>query len=524
VVRVLIIAAVMACSSKSAPPAPTAGSAAPTPVTVAPGPDVHVDRRAELVAIVFRLAGADEYADPKGTRYLLDVDATFAPFAKHPAIVATRALVHDHHIGFEAPMELAIHLDDHLAVQGTLGERWQHVDVPAYAAQLRAFAADAKFDAFFAAHHDYITAVEERFRTALAKENPGPWFADFFGGTATHFVVIPGLVQGPNNYGAHDDHAMYQFMGLGFPPLDGLPTIDDGVIAIVVHEMAHSFINPVFDRHRAELVPIADPLFALVEPAMTAQHYGATQIMLNESGVRAITTLYIRDRKGDAAAAAATRNEVRNGFIWTAELAHVLATKKHVALDAYMPKIVEFFAAQAKRYEHGLPPMPFLGPIDAVFGGDIAVVHPADAAVTKYATSIRDHFFRTAKLELASDRTFDDLPRVGLVAYGSPTSNPIIANVLQRAQIALTATGLVLGSKHFDGAGVVLIACWPRGDDPSKGILVYAAASDADVVGINGLRAGSTDWVVGQRTAAGTFQPLASGDFPHAADGAWMLP
>jgi hypothetical protein len=318
----------------------------------------------------------------------------------------------------------------------------------------------------------------------------------------------------------HTATDMYQLIGLGIPDAQELPVVDDAKLELIVHEMTHSFVNPAIERHLAELEPAAAPLYTLVAPAMQRQHYGSVKIMLFESVVRAVTTLYARAKHGDRAAGDATRREVRRGFVWTAELADVVS---RVRLDA--PLLAEFFAAQAKKYAHGLPPMAFLGPIDAVVLGAKTMVRSDDASLATYLGAVAQQILKgTAPLVVATTRTFDDLPRTGLLAYGTAESNPVIASIAQRAGWTLDATGLTLGKKRFDGAGIVLIACWPRQDDPSRGVVVYAAARDSDVVGIHGVFAGDTDYVVAQKLPDGTFKTLAAGDFPHAADGAWMLP
>jgi uncharacterized protein DUF4932 len=527
----LVLLLAVACGKSSSPPPAPTPTPSPTPMPTTPSPEIHVDRRAETLAILELLAGAPEYQLAAPTAYVADVKRELGPFATHAAVAATRELRAKHGIAFEQPMALAIHLDAGLALAqpvADLDARWKAVDLDAYLAQVRAFAADAKLDAFFAAHQRYVAAVEDRFRAAVEKENPTPWFGDFFGAAGARFTVVPALLQGPHNYGVRAGDAMYQLMGLGVPDADELPVVDDAVLETVVHEMAHSFVNPVIERHLAELEPAAAPLYKLVAPQMEYLQYGSTKIMLFESVVRAITTLYIRDRKGDQAAADATRGEVRRGFVWTAELADVLA-KHHATksrdLDAAVPKLVELFGALAKRYEHGLPPMAFLGPIDAVFRTPFAIVHAPDPAVTAYATAVREKLFKgNVALASATPQVFDDHPHVGLVAYGTAASNPVVANVIERSGIAITDDAIAVGRRRFTGPGLVLLACWPRTDDPSKGIVIYTAARDALVPGINGVHAGGTDWVVARRRADGGYDTLAQGDFPHAADGAWTLP
>jgi hypothetical protein len=467
---------------------------------------------------------------PQSRPYLADV-RTLDTLASHPAVAATLALHDAKHLGFEQPMLLAIHLDDHFALlPGAVEDlraqdpRWRDVDIVAYAAQVAQFAADAKLDALFAAHASYIAAVEARFRVAVAKDDPAAWLAALFHAPGARFTIVPALMLGGNNYGVHTATDMVQIVGLGVPDAQHLPVVDDAKLELIVHEMTHSFVNPVIERHLGELEPVATPLYALVAPAMQRQHYGAVKIMLFESVVRAVTTLYARAKHGDRAAGDATRREVRRGFVWTAELAEVLR-RMPGDLDAYVPQLVAFFAATANKYEHGLPPMAFLGPIDAVVLGDKLLVRSEDPALATYLDGVAQQIFKgAAPLAVATTRTFDDAPHTGLLAYGTAESNPVVASIAGRAGWKLDASGLQLGTKRFDGAGIVLIACWPRQDDPSRGVVVYTAARDGDVVGIHELFAGDTDYVVGKRLPDGHFQSLAVGDFPHAADGAWMLP
>ena len=527
-----IVIVVAACSSSSlkqlpAPVGPdTAAMSARNPKAVKKS-EVHVDRRVELISIVERLAGADEYRQGAETPYLADVDKTFAAFASHPAVTMTRELSDKFDIGFDAPMTLAAYLDDHYAPIGNIAvdlpaasPRWKPVDIEKYVAQLAAFAAATKFDAFFDAHRPYIASVEDRFRTALDRENPAGWFDDFFGAAGARFVVVPGLLEGPSNYGTHYGTTKYQIIGVENLDATGLPIIDEELIELVIHEMAHSFVNPIFDRHLAELLPSVTSIFALVKEPMSHQAYPTPQTMVDEAGVRAITVLYVRDRKSAAAAATATRGEVRRSFLWTAELADSFARfrkerTRYPTFDAYMPEVVAFFTQLAKQYEHGLPPQPFLGEIDSVFADNPIFVTPAsgDPAVIAYANKIHDRFFKTQPMVASSAQVIADHPHVAMVAYGTPATNAVVADVLARSHITITDDAIDLNGKKFTGPGLVLISSAARGDDPMHGITIYTAAHDADIVGINGVRAGGTDWVVGRKLADGEFETVELGNF-----------
>ena len=478
---------------------------------------VHIDHRVETIATLFWLAqppGLD--ADGGVARYDAELATALAPFAKHPAVELTRDLL-ARGIAFEQPMELAIRLDDRLnLVDPELPERWAEIDVAAYLVQVRAFASESRLEAFFAAHQAYFARIEAAFRTALAAHDPAPFFIKLFGPSPFTFTVVPALLQGPRSYGVHRGTAAYQLIGLGALDSAGLPTqIDDALIA---HEIAHAYVNPVVEHHWAELEPAATALYALMAAQLGPQHYTTPKIMVDEAIVRAIATHYVREAHGDPAAAIAIREERRRGFVFDAELERVIANGKD--LEALAPALVTFFASVAKQ---GLPPVGFLGPINAIYTGPITIV--ASRALEGYARSVDDQLFHDKWPVLVADGL---VPKVtapsSLVAYGTPTTNPSIAQVIARAGWKVDTDGITLGSAHFAGERLVLIACWPLDDDPTHGIVVYTGATEANLSEINALRAGATDWVVGRRDSPDHWTVVAKGDFIHGADGAWTLP
>jgi uncharacterized protein DUF4932 len=543
-VKRLALVALVACGSSSNSPTPgSVDPAKPTPPTPAEpskkSTDVRVDKRIELMSIVMRLAAAEEYQRAAAMPYTRDVDETFKPFASHPAIAMTKEIRDKNGIGFDAPIHFAVHLDDKLQPFATeeliaFDERWKGVDIAGYAAKLRDFVTASKLDAFLAAHADYTKRVEEAFRTRVDAEDPVGWFDTMFGvRKSARYIVVPGLLNGPNNFGSHATTGstleMYQVLGVSDVDSAGIPKIDDTTVALLVHEMAHSYINPVFDQHLGAFEKARVVIYPLVEKAMRAQAYDS-HAMINESGVRAVTVLYMSDRRGPQAAADATRAEVRRSFVWMPDLVELFRQYKkdratYPDLEAFMPVVAKFFEQRAVDFANGLPPSPFLGPIDAVYYKPHVLVAPAttEAALTKYVEKIRDRFFADSPFVTASDKTLAETKGKGLIAYGTRQSNPVVAAFLDAAFIKFEPDKLVLGSKTFTGPGLVLIACRFRSDDPAHGMTVYAAARDADLVNVNSIRHGPQDWVVAQTTPKG-WKVLASGDFPHAVDGAWLLP
>lgn len=338
--RLLLVCIVLACNSSK-------------PATAPATFELHVDRRVELMALLQRLVGAKEYLATPATAYVAAVDAHFAAFKNHPAVAATRELRQNPGIGFDGPMWLAVELDDTLQLRNRPGDaRWANVDIEAYLAKIRDFVNASGFDAFLAQHRTYFTKIEDRLRAAITTENPRSWFDGFFGARpGATFVVVPALLVGTHNFGPHTASELYQIIGVVRVDFDELPTFDPLTLELVVHEMAHSYINPLFDKHAAALEPHGTRLFAQVAETMRKQAYPTWNIMLNEQGVRAVTSLYMRERKSAREGELAVAQQESLGFKWTKGLVDKLAEyraqrQQFSDLDAFMPTIVAFFAAQ----------------------------------------------------------------------------------------------------------------------------------------------------------------------------------
>ena len=492
--------------------------------------EVAVDRRIELMCILFRVAGAEEYrlADA-ALPYARAADAHFARLSGHPAVMATRKVIEQSGIGFDAPMSLAIHLDDRLgllASRSNLDPRWRKVALDEYLTLVRRFAVDSRADEFFAAQAAYYRRVEGIFRALLARERPVAWFDGFFGVRAgARYRLVPGLLTGPANYGPHverpDGDEIYTIVSLEDADPEGLPRPGGFTVELIVHELAHSYVNPLVDRHAAALEPAMTRIFALVAADMRQQAYGTWRIMAYESLVRAATILYLRQRGRQAAAFRLVREDAGRAFHWSGELADQLARQRRGRLD--MAPVVAFFDRLADRYRGGIPLPPFRGPINAVFKHEPALVEPspqASPALAAYLAEVKKVIYPSAGWLPGAAA---ELAPGAQVLYGSPASTPLVAALVRDSGWSVDAGGVSVAGRRFDGAGLVLIACRPHPRDHKVPVLVYTAARDADIVNANAVFHGPDDWVVARHGTDGRFTIVAKGDFPRGRDGSWRL-
>lgn len=535
-------------SSEARPAAPTEDRST-EPTAPAERIRVAVDPRIELLSILFRLAGSPEYARATPTAYSRDVDAHFAEFASHPAVVATRALRDLHGIGYNAPPGLAIYLKSATEpalrralspAPASLDARWQKVAIPDYLAAVRQFAVDSHFDQFMAEHRDYFRAVEQRYRDALDLAAVTRWFDGFFG-PRPHLtaIVVPGLLTGPNNYGATAELTggateLYQVVQLGQVDDKGLPTVGEGTEGLLVHEMAHGYINPLFAEYRDALEQPGRALFARVAEAMSAQAYPSWETVLDETGVRATTALYLLELRGETAASATLALDERRSFLWIGGLAELFQKEREQADGgnsdgaALAVGTAEYLKRWLADHPDQLPTPPFRGPINGALAAPkakILYVHPGktgnSSPLARYVRSTRDQFSAGAKVIGADDYPPKPDQATTHVVYGTPGDSPAVLTLLDLFGWHVTPQSIRLGDREFTGSDLMLVACHPLPGNATGAVVLYTAATEAALAAPNAVFHGPTDWVVARHVGGNIYQVLAKGDFPKSLAGEW---
>ncbi|HET9426093.1 MAG TPA: DUF4932 domain-containing protein [Gemmatimonadaceae bacterium] len=331
---------------------------------------VKVDSSAEILAIMFRVAGAPEYSMGRIQPYMRQVDSAFKPFADHPAIREIRRLRLANGVSFDAVMSMAAHLTDPLTFTerapfddpgSTLDGRWKGADSRVFLRLARDFARDARVSDFLARQRPVYDSAAVRLQRMIDRRANMKWFSGFFGANAGGvFVASPLLANAGGNFGPRfadgGTFEMHAYLGIGTADSAGFPTIPDGLLSTIVHEFNHSFVNRVVETRSAELRAPGERVYRTVAATMRSQAYGSAQTMLNESIVRASVIRYLLANEGQAAAERETRAQRALGFMWMPQLVTLLGEYEadratYPSLEAFMPKVVEFYQALGSRID-----------------------------------------------------------------------------------------------------------------------------------------------------------------------------
>ncbi|MBN2020902.1 MAG: DUF4932 domain-containing protein [Sedimentisphaerales bacterium] len=329
--------------------------------------DICVDPRVELMSVIFRLAGNNEYTQCQIPEYDKDIEAYFKPYKNHPAVKFAVELRKSRGVSFDAPMSMAVHLTDANAIKELvpfkphpprLDRRWHYKEAEKFLEKARQFVKDTNFIGFFNEHKAFYDETVKTFKDAIRQNAHFEWFDEFFGdrGNVT-FHVILGMANGGPSYGASvildGRQYMYSIPGVWLCDTNGKPAFNEEAVNTLFHEFCHSYTNPIAAKFESALEPAGKILYPEVEPVMKRQAYGSWQTMIKEYIVRICIIQYYRKYQTPQDVKRLLRNEVSRGFIDMRELDEVVSKyesqrDKYPTFESFFPKVVDFFNEYSK--------------------------------------------------------------------------------------------------------------------------------------------------------------------------------
>ena len=326
--------------------------------------DVRVvdDQRAEVIGILFRIAGASDFTNGTVQPYVRQIDSAFLPFKRHPVFSNINRLRAASGLSLSAVISLAPQLTDAVSFRertpidapgSTLAAAWRGAEARTVLADARDFARVAKLQDFLDAHQALYDSASARMQRLVASRARLGWFSDFFGEPAGGvFNISPLLINSNGNFAAefHDGpkHERYAYLGVGLSDSLGFPVISPDVVPTLVHELNHTFVNHVVSAKAEELRAPATAIFTPLRETMNANGYNNWLTMIQESVVRASVIRYLQATGGQSAADDEMAIQRGLGFIWMDQLVALLARYEadrphYPTLSAFMPRIVTFY-------------------------------------------------------------------------------------------------------------------------------------------------------------------------------------
>ncbi|MHC4592766.1 MAG: YhfC family glutamic-type intramembrane protease [Planctomycetota bacterium] len=328
---------------------------------------VSVDPRVELMCVIFRLAGNQEYGKGRIASYNRDVDEHFGPHKDHPAVQLAAQLREKSWVSYDAVMSMAVHVSDAYGLRervpfeprpARLDSRWNPDEAREFLEKTRHFVQSTRFEEFFHSHGPLYEQTAARAREFLQKEVHLEWLRAYFNTVPNaSYHVVPGMLNGSCSYGVRfsDGQTAEFYCVLGVADADrrGVPQFPRRQRSTVIHEFCHSYANPMVDKHAEELRAAGETLFPRVEPQLKSMAYGNWRTMMYESLVRACEVRCVAAHEGEVLAQVAIWGHKAKGFPWIGGLSKLLEEDEarrdeYPTLAAFFPRIVAFFNEYAE--------------------------------------------------------------------------------------------------------------------------------------------------------------------------------
>ncbi len=329
----------------------------------------RVDKRVELLSIVFRLADCNEYTSNDFAIYVEKIESHFDKYKNHELIKYIKDSIRTNGVGFDAVMKMAINITEPPLMEAITPftenipeERWGKENAEKFLQLLNQFYTDSDCDLFFRNNEDLYEIASKRFLN-LYKEIDIDWYTDFYGESPNQeFIIVNALGNGGGNYGAkitnNNKEIVYAIMGTWMCDSLGLPIYNtEKYLPTLIHEFSHSFVNHNIEKHKDKLASSGVVIYEPIKEMLQKQAYSNWETMYFEAVVRASVVKYLKDHNYDKAYIdKQLTSEINRGFIWTDSLVEELERysnnrEKYPTFNSFMPEIVKLFDYTAQNIE-----------------------------------------------------------------------------------------------------------------------------------------------------------------------------
>lgn len=324
---------------------------------------VSFDERADLMAVVFRLADCDEYNRCLMEEYAAAVDNYFEPYKTHEVIALAKEY-HETAVSYDAVESYALHLVLPTDNQGLISidqnykeggdksfDRWTEQQKQDFLAPLSDFYHKSHFHEWYESTLHVRNQATETFNSDIRPALDFSWFDTFFGPCENaDLKIYLSFLVGGNNYGCSSQRIDGQEV---FSPVIGCAQPDSLghayyqikiVQPIVIHEFCHAYCNPLNAKYWAKMEKKANKVFELKKEELTWQAYGSSLTMMDETFVRSCVIRYIMAHNPNADFNSLIASE--KSFLLTQTMVESLAQYEkqrnvYPDIESYMPQLIK---------------------------------------------------------------------------------------------------------------------------------------------------------------------------------------
>lgn len=505
---------------------------------------ISVDPRIELLVSV-QLQSDYVRLNNQDSKYGKEMKSFFTNFKNHSAVKSFKIMSN---VGFsyDAPPTACLYFDHPLTLkqhtpftQDLIQRAGGENKLEDFFDSLQNFAVKSHFEDFYNEHRELYEAMVSRVYENLGDMDLIKDLEDYYHIQKDEYNIILSPLLHGGGYGPQVETAdgktkIYGILGPNHIDNDGIPVFSTEFIqSLVWHEFSHSFINPLTEKYWSDIIKY-NSLFKPISSQMSAMAYGNWETCVNEHIVRAVTARLTYLQIGEDEGNSVIRNERINGFAYIEPLCERLELyeqnpDKWSSFEDFYPELISVFKELSEsNLGEDFYNVQFQGPINAAFSDKEKVVlivpgneseNEMNAGIQQYVTKeIRDRFFPDSEIFTDEEALQKDLSNKMIIAYGTISGNKWLAKYSSQFPFTIEADR-VIADDIYEGDDLKLISALPNPQNPDNGLVVYTAQKPQDIIGINSIYHGPTDYVVFSESQ----DILSSGNYAKTENG-WSFP
>ncbi len=487
--------------------------------------NITVDPRIELLSVVQYLSGYGDFGliTRFDFKYKNEVIKYFTPYKEQEAIKLFSEMSQES-FAFDAPPTAMLFLSDPPALKIKIPITQYIVEragskeaLEKFIDALRKFAVETKFMSFYNEHKPVYEKIVKGIRDKIGDNNYVGEIEKYYGISQKSYNIIVALLLHQGGFGPRIEREknrfdLYSIVGPQGVK-DSMPDFGtaENYRYLIWHEFSHSFINPLTEQY-ADRINEVSSLFNPIKERMGKIGYPQWNICVNEHLVRTVTVrlsyIYNGMEDGDRAIQA----EKARGFIYLPDICKKLKEyennrDKYPTFADFYPEIIKLFShLTLMKHDEDYYYMPFEGTINSVLnsGHPFKLIIPTNESdkgiqnkIKEYVDKVQKRFYKNGTVIKDQEALMMDLSHYSLVIYGTPTGNLWIKKYMEQIPVKIETDKIIADSVYL-GNDLRYITAWPNPQNHKVGVIIYTAQRAEDIVEINSVFHGPTDFVVAQ--------------------------
>ncbi len=306
----------------------------------------------ECLGVIFIVSNFGLNKPRTNQKYVQLVCEHFSEFENHELITLFKQLTQNNAFKYDAPLELMLNIFYNKKPSKELMQR-SNLNLKEFnklKQLVNTFVVDTNFNNFFESNKSYYIKNLNQFKTDMLKFSPSKYLFDFLGLSSKKLNIALMFGITTSNYGITVNKNLYCCAR----PYKETRFDDDVDYAynlpytttLILHEFAHSFINPITDKYKNVIKQIDEAKF---KKAFDCNSYGThKETVINESVIRAIECRFVEDNFDKTEYDEIKQDYLNDGFTYIPKLEELYNTyltqrNRFKNIKKFYPQIIDLF-------------------------------------------------------------------------------------------------------------------------------------------------------------------------------------